>query len=171
MESSAHRPATHPLPPLLKQTQKHERPQDAAGNYVAEGAPGATPVKLSEAEVEKRGDGHVLKARPDVRVGARAHKMSKSRGNVVNPDDVVYQFGADSLRLYEMFMGPLRETKARPRAAVHARDEAAERGGDGGREGARLRRSEGRGKGELTPPRRRPPTTPATATAAPGEGR
>ena len=34
-------------------------------------------------------------------------KMSKSRGNVVNPDDVVNQFGADTMRLYEMFMGPL----------------------------------------------------------------
>ena len=37
--------------------------------------------------------------------------MSKSRGNVVNPDDVVTMYGADSLRLYEMFMGPLRDTK------------------------------------------------------------
>ena len=33
--------------------------------------------------------------------------MSKSRGNVVNPDDVVAKYGADTLRLYEMFMGPL----------------------------------------------------------------
>ena len=39
--------------------------------------------------------------------------MSKSRGNVVNPDDVVTMYGADSLRLYEMFMGPLRDTKVR----------------------------------------------------------
>ena len=53
----------------------------------------------------------MLKSDPSVRVSARAHKMSKSRGNVVNPDDVVFQFGADSLRLYEMFMGPLRDTK------------------------------------------------------------
>ena len=37
--------------------------------------------------------------------------MSKSRGNVVNPDDVVEKYGADSLRLYEMFMGPLEATK------------------------------------------------------------
>jgi leucyl-tRNA synthetase len=37
--------------------------------------------------------------------------MSKSRGNVVNPDQVVRDFGADSLRLYEMFMGPLEATK------------------------------------------------------------
>ena len=33
--------------------------------------------------------------------------MSKSRGNVVNPDDVISKYGADTLRLYEMFMGPL----------------------------------------------------------------
>lgn len=53
----------------------------------------------------------MLKSDDSVRVSARAHKMSKSRGNVVNPDDVVSEYGADSLRLYEMFMGPLRETK------------------------------------------------------------
>ena len=37
--------------------------------------------------------------------------MSKSRGNVVNPDDVVAEYGADALRLYEMFMGPLEQVK------------------------------------------------------------
>ena len=40
-------------------------------------------------------------------LGENGEKMSKSRGNVVNPDDVVEQYGADTLRLYEMFMGPL----------------------------------------------------------------
>lgn len=40
-------------------------------------------------------------------LGDNGEKMSKSRGNVVNPDDVVKQYGADALRLYEMFMGPL----------------------------------------------------------------
>ncbi len=40
-----------------------------------------------------------------------AEKMSKARGNVVNPDDVVREFGADSLRIYEMFMGPLEQVK------------------------------------------------------------
>ncbi|GFR47432.1 hypothetical protein Agub_g9152 [Astrephomene gubernaculifera] len=85
--------------------------QPGSGEWVEEGAQGAEQVKLSEAEVERRGDGYVLRADPRVRVSARAHKMSKSRGNVVNPDDVVAAFGADSLRLYEMFMGPLRDTK------------------------------------------------------------
>ena len=44
-------------------------------------------------------------------LGEDGQKMSKSRGNVVNPDDVVEGFGADSLRLYEMFMGPLEQVK------------------------------------------------------------
>jgi leucyl-tRNA synthetase len=44
-------------------------------------------------------------------LGESGEKMSKSRGNVVNPDDIVREFGADSLRLYEMFMGPLEAAK------------------------------------------------------------
>jgi leucyl-tRNA synthetase len=44
-------------------------------------------------------------------LGEDNEKMSKSRGNVVNPDDVVKNYGADSLRLYEMFMGPLEKVK------------------------------------------------------------
>lgn len=40
-------------------------------------------------------------------LGENNEKMSKSRGNVVNPDDVISKYGADTLRLYEMFMGPL----------------------------------------------------------------
>ena len=40
-------------------------------------------------------------------LGDNHEKMSKSKGNVVNPDDIVEQYGADTLRLYEMFMGPL----------------------------------------------------------------
>jgi leucyl-tRNA synthetase len=43
--------------------------------------------------------------------GTDGEKMSKSRGNVINPDDVVQEFGADALRLYEMFMGPLEAVK------------------------------------------------------------
>lgn len=45
-------------------------------------------------------------------------KMSKSKGNVVNPDQVIAEFGADSLRLYEMFMGPLDEMKAWNTASI-----------------------------------------------------
>ncbi|MFL1695976.1 leucine--tRNA ligase [Weissella kandleri] len=45
-------------------------------------------------------------------LGANHEKMSKSKGNVVNPDDVVEKYGADTLRLYEMFMGPLEQSIA-----------------------------------------------------------
>ena len=44
-------------------------------------------------------------------LGENGEKMSKSRGNVVNPDDVIKEYGTDTLRLYEMFMGPLKDEK------------------------------------------------------------
>src|SRR5207245_9192625 len=44
-------------------------------------------------------------------LGDDSEKMSKSRGNVINPDDIVRAHGADVLRLYEMFMGPLEAVK------------------------------------------------------------
>src|SRR5262249_51964286 len=53
----------------------------------------------------------VLKEDSKIRVDARAYKMSKARGNVVNPDSIIDHYGADSLRLYEMFMGPLEASK------------------------------------------------------------
>jgi leucyl-tRNA synthetase len=66
---------------------------------------------LKEDEVEKVGANFVLKSDHSVRVDARSFKMSKSRGNVLNPDVIVAEYGADSLRLYEMYMGPLDVTK------------------------------------------------------------
>ncbi len=68
-------------------------------------------VTVDEGLVTKSGDSFVLLSDPSVRIESRAHKMSKARGNVVNPDSVVTEYGADSLRLYEMFMGPLEASK------------------------------------------------------------
>ena len=44
-------------------------------------------------------------------LGSNGEKMSKSKGNVINPDDMVKEYGADSLRIYEMFMGPIDSAK------------------------------------------------------------
>jgi leucyl-tRNA synthetase len=62
--------------------------------------------------------GHVSTAEPFYKLvnqglilGEDGQKMSKSRGNVVNPDDILVEYGADAFRLYEMFMGPLEMVK------------------------------------------------------------
>ena len=68
-------------------------------------------IKLDFEDAQKTAAGFVLKNDPEIRLDSRAYKMSKSRGNVVNPDTIVERYGADSLRLYEMFMGPLEDVK------------------------------------------------------------
>ena len=67
--------------------------------------------RVSEDQVEKTAIGFGLKADSNIRVDARSFKMSKSRGNVVNPDGIVADYGADTFRLYEMYMGPLEAQK------------------------------------------------------------
>ena len=61
-------------------------------------------------QVERRGGEWFVKD-SDAPVNTQIEKMSKSRYNVVNPDDVIEQYGADSMRLYELFMGPLDREK------------------------------------------------------------
>jgi leucyl-tRNA synthetase len=78
--------------------------RDAAGKYYE-------PEKVTER------DGHHFVG--DMLVTQKTEKMSKSRFNVVDPDDIVEAYGADSLRLYEMFLGPLEMTKAWQTSAVH----------------------------------------------------
>ncbi len=75
-------------------------------------------VRVDPEHVEKKGDAWILKEDPSIVVDARSFKMSKSRGNVINPDHVVQEYGADSLRMYEMFMGPLEATKPWSMAGV-----------------------------------------------------
>ena len=73
---------------------------------------------VGEDTVNKGPQGFQLNAQPGIYVDARSFKMSKSRGNVINPDAVVSEYGADALRLYEMFMGPLEQTKPWSMAGV-----------------------------------------------------
>ena len=82
-------------------------------------AEGVTRVKVDAENVAKKGDGFVLAQDASIKVESRAEKMSKSRGNVVNPDDIVREYGADALRIYEMFMGPLEATKPWSMAGVN----------------------------------------------------
>ena len=62
---------------------------------------GIVPVKEPFAKLRHQG----------MILGTNGEKMSKSKGNVINPDDMVKQYGADALRLYEMFMGPIDAAK------------------------------------------------------------
>lgn len=68
-------------------------------------------VRTADQDVAKNDEVFVLKEQPNVAVEARAVKMSMSRGNSINPDDIVNRSGADSLRLYEVFNGPLEQPK------------------------------------------------------------
>ena len=63
---------------------------------------GAVPKSIGNEPYKKRTSHGII-------LGPGAVKMSKSRGNVINPDDVVKQYGADTLRVYEMFMGPFEQ--------------------------------------------------------------
>ena len=76
-------------------------------------------VRVAESDVQKQGDLFVLKENPQIKLDVRAYKMSKSRGNVINPDDIIAQYGADAFRLYEMFMGPLEQVKPWSTRGVH----------------------------------------------------
>lgn len=60
-------------------------------------------IKFPEPFLKLRNQGLIL--------GEDGQKMSKSKGNVVNPDEIVEEFGADTLRMYEMFLGPLEDVK------------------------------------------------------------
>ena len=62
-------------------------------------------------EVEELEDGRVLAVATGEELSSQVEKMSKSKLNVVNPDEVIDRYGADAMRLYEMFMGPLEVQK------------------------------------------------------------
>jgi leucyl-tRNA synthetase len=93
--------------------------EDGKVSYVLvnQAAGAAEASNLREDQIEKRKGAFYVQG-TDLPLVAKADKMSKSRGNVVNPDHVVREYGADSLRLYEMFMGPLEASKPWSMAGV-----------------------------------------------------
>ena len=76
-------------------------------------------VQIDEDKVAKSMERFVLSEARDIQLDVRAFKMSKSRGNVINPDEIIEQYGADAFRLYEMFMGPLEQVKPWSTRGVH----------------------------------------------------
>ncbi len=87
--------------------------QDAEGELRTPAGEKVQARYVAPADVVFKGQQPAVPHHPEhgVKLHTSVEKMAKSRGNVVNPDHVVAEFGADSLRVYEMFMGPLRETK------------------------------------------------------------
>lgn len=84
---------------------------DSVGNVHIKTGESLKAVKVIAEDLVKKGEHMALKLNQSIRVLSRAHKMSKSRGNVVNPDAVINSYGADALRCYLMFMGPLEQVK------------------------------------------------------------
>jgi leucyl-tRNA synthetase len=87
-----------------------DTPDDSTYVLKSRDATTAKHADLADELVMKEKGKTFLKS-PKIAITGKAEKMSKSRGNVVNPDDIIKQYGADSLRLYEMFMGPLEAVK------------------------------------------------------------
>ncbi|MDR1291213.1 MAG: leucine--tRNA ligase [Planctomycetaceae bacterium] len=93
--------------------------RDGMGTLKSDNVTKLQGVKLDNKQVVKKGEIFVLIEDERIQVDSRANKMSKSRGNVINPDVVVSDYGADALRLYEMFMGPLESVKPWSMDGVH----------------------------------------------------
>jgi leucyl-tRNA synthetase len=102
---------------LIAGSAKVLRPTDPPELRLAETHELVEELWANEGEIVVR-DNKTFHAALGVEVVMIAEKMSKSRGNVVNPDDIVKSHGADALRLYEMFMGPLEAVKPWQTSAI-----------------------------------------------------
>jgi len=103
---------------LIAGTAKVLRPTDPPEIRLADTKELVEELWAREDETEVREHNKTFHKALGVEVVMVAEKMSKSRGNVVNPDDIVKSHGADALRLYEMFMGPLEAVKPWQTSAI-----------------------------------------------------
>lgn len=92
-------------------SSEHVEEDSERNKVLKESGEKAFSVTLEAAQVEKQGKHFVLSSSPEIRIDNHMEKMSKSRGNVVNPEEIIIDYGADALRLYLMFLGPLEATK------------------------------------------------------------
>ena len=113
-------PCPEPFPRLIHQgmilgEMEYTLFEDPEGNPVSADAIGdredLTRKSIEESEAAKAGDSWVLNSDRTIKIDARSHKMSKSRGNVVNPDKLIQSYGADATRLFLMFLGPIEDMK------------------------------------------------------------
>ena len=103
---------------LIPGTSKVLRPTDPPEIRLAETNELVEEKWIQDVDVETREHNKTFHKTLGVEVLMVAEKMSKARGNVVNPDDIVKSHGADALRLYEMFMGPLEAVKPWQTSAI-----------------------------------------------------
>lgn len=68
--------------------------------------------KITSDQVIKKENNFYLKSNHNIMIQTKIMKMSKSRGNVINPENIINEYGADTLRMYEMFLGPLEINKS-----------------------------------------------------------
>jgi leucyl-tRNA synthetase len=97
-------------PSALVDVGKAVESDDGSWRHVDTGEQLGT-LRVATQQVDKEEGAFRIRGVKGIALFSQSFKMSKSRGNVINPDHVVKEYGADSLRVYEMFMGPLESVK------------------------------------------------------------
>ena len=92
-------------------TQNHFKPLRNQGLMIARSYQNSSLGLILIQKMLKRKRANIIDDRTGEKLSSQIEKMSKSKLNGVSPDEIIEEFGADALRLYEMFMGPLEKEK------------------------------------------------------------